>query len=141
MHNETDDDRRREDWVAHRFSLKTGVVEVSMPEMSRVDRMLMKDGRPRGWAEVKCRTHECGRFDSFAIDEDKFKVMHYLHRATNLPSLLVVGFMDLIAWVDITKLGGLRIVENKGEDPIEDSHRVVLIPITKFNYIHPEEEL
>jgi len=143
-HYETETDRRREDWVAKRFALKTGVLQHELPENSRIDRLLTdKNHKPRGWAEIKCRTHECGHYDTYAISETKFKTMLWMKKATNLPVMLVVGFMDLVAWIDVTSLGGLRVVEGgrtDRDDPL-DVERVVLIPITKFHYIHPEEEL
>jgi len=143
-HYEQPDDRKREMWVAERFAREMGLKQIEMPENSRIDRFLIdKDDNPRGWVEIKCRTTECGHYDTYALSEQKFKTLLWLHKITNVPSLLVVGFMDMIAWVEVNKLGGLRVVDGGRQDRNDplDIERLVHIPITKFRYIEMEEEV
>ncbi|MGW8178277.1 MAG: hypothetical protein ACWGQW_05860 [bacterium] len=135
---ETDLDREIEGDIAERFARHFNCTQHELPQYSRVDRVIFgPSGNLRGFIEIKRRYYECGRYNTFFVSKKKFQVMSWLYRATQLPVMLVVQFDDLIAWIDIGKVGPAQLRcggRSDRQDP-QDTEPMAHIPIDIFQFI------
>jgi len=134
---ETESDREAENAIADRFAEEYAGTQLEFPEFSRIDRLFTRRGKPRAWLEIKRRNHECGRYNTYALSAKKYQSMVRLAKITNVPSILVVGFTDLIAWVNLDELGALSMWQggrDDRDDP-QDEEYMVHIPIARFKFI------
>lgn len=140
-HYETDEDRQLEEDIAQRFASNFNRKQHALPVNSRIDRAVFdQHGTLTGFFEVKRRHYECGHFNTFFISLEKFKAMRWVGQTLKLPVMLVVQYDDLIAWIDITKLGGVAVRDGGREDRKDpsDIEKVVHIPIDRFHFITEE---
>lgn len=131
---ESDADRLAEARVSALFSEAWNGTIIRMPPLARVDRLMLVNGAPRAWLEIKCRNHDFGKYDTYMLSADKFYGMLNLAKETKVPALLVVGYFDGIVWVNTGEVGGLRIFKGGRTDRNDpkDIEKVVKIPLVKF---------
>lgn len=142
---ETELDRVREDLIAGKLAHHYGMEQFSMPQFSSVDRVFTVDDKVRAMVEIRGRDHICGTYDNIWIAKDKYRHLVWLGRMTKVPVVFAVQFHDVLAFVDIMKLGGLRITEggytNGGREDYSNAiEQVAQLPVTKFHkYLNNEE--
>lgn len=108
---------------------------------TRVDFVLIRNGRGWGWAEVKCRWNPSHRYETFMIDKEKIEAVVERAVATNSKARLIIRFTDALGVIDLlaceytTTIGG-RTDRN---DP-NDQDVVAMIPMRFFKF-YPLEDL
>jgi len=128
------------DIIAERFVGRFNRQQQLLPAEALVSRAIVDNGFLTGFFNVDMRQYECGRFNTLHYPLTKYQAMIMLGRVTHLPVILVVKFDDLIAWLDITTVGGVKIKDAKKLDRKEDEdeptgEKMVHLPIDIFQFI------
>lgn len=97
---ETQSDSDRERLVVESMAIAWGLNPIKLPKFYKQDWALAKlDKTVRAIVEVKCRTHERGRFDTLILSLDKWQALAMLSERTSTKGLLGVRYSDGIYWI------------------------------------------
>mgnify|MGYP003128604899 FL=1 len=106
---ETVDDLRSEKNVIGYVSQCWNVASFKLPMSYKIDYAMYRidSGSSNsssenlvGFAEVKCRTHKFGTFPTYIISLAKVLEARRLSKETETPSILIVSWLDKIAYLD-----------------------------------------
>ena len=134
---ESDLDRRNEQVVAD--ALKgIGYDLVKLPPHYRLDYVLIKDGKPKAFVEVKARTFKMNKYDTALVNLHKVMAARALTFETNLPAFMVVLYQDALARVSFAEefeFGFLAGGRKDRNDPM-DKDLVCYFPIERFTVVN-----
>lgn len=129
-------DRRNEQIVATALQ-GLGYDLTKLPPHYRLDYVLMKEGKPKAFVEVKARSFDMKRFDTALVNLHKVMAARQLSFETNLPSYMVVLYKDALARINFAEefeLGFLFNGRNDRDDPM-DRDLVCHFPIDRFTVL------
>ena len=129
-------DRQNEQIVATALQ-GLGYDLTKLPPHYRLDYVLMKDGKPKAFVEVKARSFDMKRFDTALVNLHKVMAARQLSFETNLPSYMVVLYKDALARISFAEefeLGFLFNGRNDRDDPM-DRDLVCHFPIERFTVL------
>ena len=114
---ETEETLRAERQLKSRVEKAWKIKMEKMPSTYSLDYAILRDGGVVSWAELKCRSHVFGTYDTYMISLKKWNACRQLHSTSHLKSFLIVGFLDGDYWLDTETVkdfkvlsGGRRIV-------------------------------
>lgn len=133
---ETDADRDRELATITAVADRLGLEVKTMPRRYPVDFMLTKGKGARYFAEVKCRKCERQTYPTFMLGLAKYIGMITLQEQTGVPTIIVVGWKDLIGMLRLP-VPNLRIEVGGRTDrgDAQDVEPVVQIPTDLFQRV------
>lgn len=91
---ETPHDIERERAVARLICVTWACIPKKLPRLHCADYLLVRGGKPAGWAEIKTRTHSFGTYSTYIISERKWRALSALSRVSGVPFFLFVRFLD-----------------------------------------------
>lgn len=134
---QTEEDLRREREVADVVCARYGLEPVKLPDYTRLDFMLHRDGIAEAVLEIKCRNISSAKYDTYMLSKGKYDAML---------DWLRMGFKVVLAvrWTDT--IGIVRLPVDHTEDiggrtdrnDALDIERVVHIPIERFRMLTPQ---
>ena len=139
---ETEEDRERENGVAHRFeqyysSTKTKVRFEKLEFGHRADYIIIDDDLPVMYVEIKNRTCTSQQYDTYTISKNKLLSLSKLAESENVNAVLVVQWTDQAGYIDVDRY--LRSASDSvgGRYDRNDSHDEELMsnaPISLFQF-------
>ena len=130
---ETQEDLENEKSVASIIKSVWDLTAVKMPRAYHLDYAL-KDGQDtlRGFAEIKTRTTNKGKYPTYLISLSKIMNARRLTEYTGLSCILIVKWLDNIGWINLDIEGELGFGGRKDRNDWQDQEPVIFLPIDKF---------
>lgn len=123
--------------VADQFERKWGAKFIKLRRLAPVDFAIVRDGTVVGWAEVKCRKHEMGKYPTLILSADKAMSIMGRVEHSGLPCFLCVRFSDGLAFVAMKDEYLSRISikgrNDRGDD--DDMEPCIEVPIADFRRV------
>ena len=129
-------DRQNEQIVAKALQ-GLGYDLTKLPPHYRLDYVLMQDGRPKAFIEVKARTFNMQKYPTALVNLHKVIAARQLSFETDLPAYMVVLYKDALARISFAEefeLGFLANGRNDRDDPM-DRDLVCHFPISRFTVV------
>ena len=101
---ESAEDRAAEAEIADALGNRWGCSMVKLPPRYPVDFAAVKDGRIRGWIEIKKRNISMGQYTSIILSLKKLIEAQGLAHCTRIPAIFCVGTDDGIFYAEITTI-------------------------------------
>ena len=129
---EQESDRTNEYKVASLYGKKGYTFEMT-PKFFGFDVAYLENGIIKAIAEIKCRSHEYGKFPTFFISSEKLNKLHSIHTSTGLPTLIIVKWgCGTVGHVMLPLEVTLTIGGRTDRNDAKDIEMLVNIPISKF---------
>ena len=107
-----------------------------------IDYNCVRNGQVVAYAELKCRDHNYGRFDTLFIDEQKLETLRKNYMLDKKPNLLCIRWNDCDGYYEVNLEEKFKVVKGgrttKYREP-NDIDYVEHIPINKFKLIKDTE--
>ena len=129
-------DRQNEQIVA-KVIQGLGYEMTKLPPHYRLDYVVMRDGKPKAFVEVKARTFEMQKYPTALVNLHKVIAARQLSFETDLPAYMVVLYTDCLARISFAEdfeLGFLANGRNDRDDPM-DRDLVCHFPIERFTVV------
>jgi len=91
---ETEEDRFAERAALDAFERAHGVVCVQLKPQYRVDAMVIEEGKPAAFIEVKCRKNKSDAYPTVLAAVHKIICLLEMERATGLPGMMLFRWQD-----------------------------------------------
>lgn len=132
---ETAETLKAEEGTISRIASVWGVTFRKLPVQYRVDWALERDGRIVCWVESKKRKNLRTRYPSLMLSLSK--VMHGLDlaKATGLPFVVVVEWVDALAYLRVERIPPLRFGGRADRGDWQDVEPVVDFPVEDFKIV------
>ena len=106
---ETEETMRMENQLKSRVEKAWKVKMEKIPSTYSLDYAILRDGGVVSWAELKCRTHAFGTYDSYMISLKKWNACREFHATSHLKAFLIVGFTDGDYWMDTNVVKDFKV--------------------------------
>jgi hypothetical protein len=129
-------DRQNEQIVA-KVIQGLGYEMTKLPPHYRLDYVVMRDGKPKAFVEVKARTFEMQKYPTALVNLHKVIAARQLSFETDLPSYMLVLYKDALARISFAEdfeLGFLANGRKDRDDPM-DRDLVCHYPISRFTVL------
>jgi len=129
-------DRQNEQIVA-KVIRGLGYELTKLPPHYRLDYVVMRDGQPKAFVEVKARTFEMQKYPTALVNLHKVIAARQLSFETDLPSYMLVLYKDALARISFAEdfeLGFLANGRKDRDDPM-DRDLVCHYPISRFTVL------
>jgi hypothetical protein len=138
---ETEADLERENSAATIIQQWTNAMLVKLPKKYGFDYAAMRYGRIVSFIEVKFRTSEMGKYDSYMISLGKIQAGDSLSRVANVPSFLFVFWTDDAAYVNLDEFTfSMGFGGREDRNDSQDREPVCFIPIEEFKLLRLNEQ-
>ena len=129
-------DRQNEQIVA-KVIRGLGYELTKLPPHYRLDYVVMREGKPRAFVEVKARTFNMQKYPTALVNLHKVIAARQLSFETDLPSYMLVLYKDALARISFAEefeLGFLANGRKDRDDPM-DRDLVCHFPIERFTVL------
>lgn len=133
---ETDHDIQNEQIVA-KVLQGLGYELTKLPPHYRLDYVVMRDGKPKAFIEVKARTFNMQKYPTALVNLHKVIAARQLSFETDLPSYMLVLYKDALARISFAEefeLGFLANGRKDRDDPM-DRDLVCHFPIERLTVV------
>lgn len=136
----TDSDIDRQQDAAYAFKKKLGdsVQLADLGRLSQVDYLAAVHGRPHCCFEVKCRSHESGRYGTVFLNVRKWLALQMLAAGMNIEAFFVVAFTDCTKYISLRDVDA-TVVRHAGTSREVKSHLdrefVIEVPVDAMQNI------
>jgi hypothetical protein len=115
---------------------------VKLPRKSSLDFAAVRSGEVIGIGEIKVRTNDHTKYDTYMISMDKWHVGCSLSSHLQLPVWLIVQFTDKLMYVPMAFQEGITYAMGGRDDRGDpaDQEPVVLIPMGLFSDVEADPD-
>ena len=101
---ETDEDLKKEKSLSDMISKSWRCELQKLQPRDPFDYAAVRDGKVVAFVEMKNRTNEYGRYDTYMISMTKLMHAKNIKEATDIPSILAVKWTDSVGWVKLNNI-------------------------------------
>ncbi len=133
---ETENDLRNERDVVESLSNLWCTKSHKMPRAYSLDYLLTRERKAVAFVEIKCRQVPSWQYDTLMISMAKILKGRAITRETELPSLLVVKWNDMVGYVYMSEIDmDIQVGGRTDRGDAQDIEPVCMIPIENFRRI------
>ena len=101
---ETDEDLKKERSLSDVISKSWKCELQKLQPRDPFDYAAVRDGKVVAFVEMKNRTNECGKYDTYMISMTKLMHARSIKEATEIQSILAVKWTDSVGWVKLNNI-------------------------------------
>lgn len=132
---EKGDDLLKERQVIDFFSQKFKCTFAKLPVRYGLDYSLIRGGEVRAFAEIKCRTNDVSRYDTYMMSLGKKMSAEALRSVTGLDCFLIVKWTDAVGYIKMNTDSKVLIGGRVDRNDWQDTEPVVHYPIDSFTLL------
>lgn len=106
-----------------------------LPLRYSLDYAIVRDGNVVAFCEMKSRTNNMGKYDTYILSLGKVISARSMYQNTNLPCLLIVKWSDAIGYIDLMSEFSLKIGGRSDRSDWQDNEPVAHFKTSSFRMI------
>ena len=114
---------------------RKGIQLHKLPISYRLDFAMFKNGKLKGWAEIKARRNNHDRYPTLMISLGKVLAARQLADVSGTRSILLVQYLDGLYWCDFASAFEIRMGGRYDRGDADDVEPVAHFPIEAFTMV------
>jgi hypothetical protein len=114
---------------------RKGIKLHKLPVSYRLDFAMFKNGKLKGWAEIKARRNNHDRYPTLLISLGKVMAARQLADVSGTRSILLVQYLDGLYWCDFASAFEIRMGGRYDRGDADDVEPVAHFPMEAFTIV------